>query len=155
MTDEDHGSVVLRSHYAGLRKVFDGWLMPRDPATHAVAKNMEAVDAHYQALSKRFGFDIAPPEPLVNQLGYDLMGNGKLDEAISVFERNAKRYPASANVYDSLAEAYEKKGQLDLAVTNYAKAVSVAEKDGQPSLEVFRANLERVTKQKQSAGAPN
>jgi tetratricopeptide (TPR) repeat protein len=65
----------------------------------------------------------------------------------------AKRYPASANVYDSLAEAYEKKGQLDLAVTNYAKAVSVAEKDGQPNLEVFRANLERVTKQKQSAGA--
>src|SRR6476619_1133617 len=28
MLDEDHGSVVLRSHYLGLRKVYDGWLIP-------------------------------------------------------------------------------------------------------------------------------
>ena len=37
MTDEDHGSVVLRSHYVGLRKVYDGWQMPRDPESGAVA----------------------------------------------------------------------------------------------------------------------
>src|SRR5689334_23352379 len=30
MADEDHGSVVLRSHYFGLRKVYNGWLPPRD-----------------------------------------------------------------------------------------------------------------------------
>ena len=42
MTDEDHGSVVLRSHYLGLRKVFEGWQMPRDPATGAVAGGLKA-----------------------------------------------------------------------------------------------------------------
>src|SRR5215217_6934179 len=31
MADEDHGSVVLRSHYFGLRKAFDGWQIPDDP----------------------------------------------------------------------------------------------------------------------------
>ena len=36
MADEDHGSVVLRSHYFGLRKVYDGWQMPRDPKSGAV-----------------------------------------------------------------------------------------------------------------------
>jgi predicted alpha/beta superfamily hydrolase len=142
MTDEDHGSVVMRSHYAGLRKVFDGWVMP---AGQPVAKGIEAVDAHYQALSKRFGFDVAPPEALLNQLGYQLMGDGKLDEAVAVLQRNVERYPASANVYDSLAEAYENKGQLDLAVTNYAKAVKVAEESGQPNLEVFKANRDRAS----------
>ncbi|MEJ7733147.1 MAG: alpha/beta hydrolase-fold protein [Polyangiaceae bacterium] len=155
MPDEDHGSVVLRSHYAGFRKVFDGWMMPRDPETQAVAKGIEAVDAHYAALSKRFGFDVRPPEELLNQLGYQLMQGSKLDDAIAVFQRNAERYPASANVYDSLADAYENKGQLDLAVTNYAKASKVAEESGQPNLDVFKKNLERVTsKQKESPAPP-
>src|SRR5215204_2658271 len=30
LDDEDHGSVVLRSHYLGMRKVFAGWQVPRD-----------------------------------------------------------------------------------------------------------------------------
>ena len=145
MPDEDHGSIVMRSHYFGLRKVFDGWRMPKDPSTPGVAKSLDAVDAHYKTLSKRFGFDIAPPEPLVNQLGYDFLFDDKTDEAIAVFKSNVERYPGSANVYDSLAEAYEKKGQLDLAATNYGKAVKVAEETGQPNLEIFKTNFARVS----------
>lgn len=34
MADEDHASVVLRAHYMGLRKIFDGWRLPTDPKTH-------------------------------------------------------------------------------------------------------------------------
>lgn len=36
MEDEDHGSVVLRSHYDGLKKVFDGWRLPQDRKTGAI-----------------------------------------------------------------------------------------------------------------------
>ncbi|MBL0313426.1 MAG: alpha/beta hydrolase [Holophagaceae bacterium] len=31
--EENHGSVVLRTHYWGLRKVFEGWRLPADPRT--------------------------------------------------------------------------------------------------------------------------
>jgi predicted alpha/beta superfamily hydrolase len=31
MADEDHGSVVLRSHYFGLRKIYEGWQGAVDP----------------------------------------------------------------------------------------------------------------------------
>jgi len=55
MMDEDHGSVVLRSHYLGMRKVFDGWQMPRDPETGAVAGGLKAADEHYKWLSQKFG----------------------------------------------------------------------------------------------------
>jgi predicted alpha/beta superfamily hydrolase len=51
MMDEDHGSVVLRSNYLGLRKVYEGWQMPRDPATGAVAGGLKAADEHYKWLS--------------------------------------------------------------------------------------------------------
>ena len=34
----------------------------------------------------------------MNNLGYQLMGAGKMDDAIAVFKSNVERYPLSANV---------------------------------------------------------
>lgn len=150
MEDEDHGSVVMRSHYHGLRKVFDGWLLAPDAATgnaSGLASGMAGVEAHYQQLSARFGFRVLPPEQLVNQLGYQLIGEKKTDEAIAVFKSNIERYPNSANVYDSLAEAYETTGQLELARANYEKAMQVGQKNNDPALPAFKANFERVSEQ--------
>jgi transposase InsO family protein len=45
-------------------------------------------------------------EPALNSLGYDLLVNKKLKEAIQIFRLNVEAYPGSANVYDSLGEAY-------------------------------------------------
>jgi len=70
----------------------------------------------------------------------------KSDEAIAAFKANAERYPHSADVYDSLAEAYEKTGRLDLARRNYERAVQLGEKNGDPNLPVFRKNFERAGK---------
>jgi predicted Zn-dependent protease len=87
-----------------------------------------------------------PSESVLNQLGYQLLGGGKKDEAIALFKLNVGRHPNSSNVYDSLAEAYEKNGQLDLAQTNYAQAVQLGSKTKASNLPVYRINLERVSK---------
>jgi hypothetical protein len=140
MEDEDHGSVVMRSHYQGFRKVFDGW-----QATEAIAEGgAPAIEGHYKQLSTRFGYAITPPEPLMNNLGYRLMADGKMDEAIAVFKSNVERYPHSANVYDSLAEAYEKTGKLDLARPNYEKAVQLGSRNNDPNQQVYKTNFDRV-----------
>ncbi len=144
MEDEDHGSVVLRSHYAGLRKAFEGWQYPRDPSTGAIAGGFNAIEEHYRKLSERMGFQLLPPEPLVNLAGYQLMGAGNIDEALIAFKANVERYPGSANVYDSLAEAYERGGKLDLAHANYEKAVAIGKRTNDPNLRVFQVNFERV-----------
>src|SRR5687767_8672569 len=101
MDDEDHGSVVLRSRYSGLRKVYDGWQGPRDLTT--TGGGLKGADEHYKKLSEKFGYTIAVPENLINQLGYQFLAQAKPEEAIAVFKANVERYPASANVYDSLA----------------------------------------------------
>jgi Tfp pilus assembly protein PilF len=75
-----------------------------------------------------------------------LLGGGKNDEAIAVFKTNVERYPTSANVYDSLAEAFEKTGKLDLAKPNYERAVELGSKNKDPNLQQYRMNFERVTK---------
>lgn len=154
MSDEDHGSVVLRSHYLGLRKVYNGWQMPRDPATGAVAGGLKAADEHYQWLSKKFGYSIPTPEGLVNQIGYQYLQGGAPDEAIATFKANVERYPNSANVYDSLAEAYEKGGRLDLATPLYEKAQTLGKQNSDPNAAIYATNFTRVSeKMKQTEAA--
>ena len=144
MDDEDHGSVVLRSHYAGLRKIYDGWQGARDPKSGAVIGGLKGADEHYKKLSERFGYTIPVPEGLINQMGYQFIFDGKPDEAIAVFKANVERYPASANVYDSLAEAYERGGRLDLAEPLYDKARVLGQQNNDPNAAIYKANYERA-----------
>jgi Flp pilus assembly protein TadD len=62
----------------------------------------------------------------LNAFGYELMNNNKLDDAIKVFELNAKLFPNVPNVYDSLGEAYMNAGKKDLAIANYKKVLELA-----------------------------
>jgi predicted alpha/beta superfamily hydrolase len=142
--DEDHGSVVLRSHYAGLRKVFDGWQFPRDPNTGAVAGGLKGVEEHYKRLSERLGYAVVVPEALMNQVGYQLIAQGSMEDAIAAFKLNVERYPGSANVYDSLGEAYERAGRLELALPNYEKAHTIGRQSNDPNLNVYKTNFDRA-----------
>ncbi len=72
----------------------------------------------------------------LNLLGYNLLGQKKLDEAIAIFQMNVKAHPQSWNVYDSLAEAYLDKGDKAAAVENYTRALSMVKDD---------ANKKRIT----------
>ncbi|HXS02559.1 MAG TPA: alpha/beta hydrolase-fold protein [Pyrinomonadaceae bacterium] len=144
MDDEDHGSVVLRSHYFGLRKVYEGWQGLRDPKSGAVTGGLKGADEHYKKLSEKFGYSIPVPENLINQMGYQFLFDGKPDEAIAAFKANVERYPASANVYDSLAEAYERGGKIDLAEPLYDKARALGEQNKDPNAAIYKANFERA-----------
>ena len=153
MSEEDHGSVVMPSHYAAMRKIFDGWLIPRDPATGAIAGGLKGADEHYQKLSQRFGYKIEVPEAAINQLGYQLLFAGQSDEAIAVFKANIERYPASANVYDSLAEAYERGGQIEVARPLYEKAQTLGQQNNDPNTAIYKANFERANEKTRAAQA--
>jgi len=65
----------------------------------------------------------------VNAYGYELMGAGKVDEAIAVFRKNVADHPGSWNTYDSLGEALAQKGLAAEAVTQYTKALGMVGDD--------------------------
>ncbi len=153
LPDEDHGSVVLRSHYLGLRKIYDGWQIPRDPDSGRVAGGMKDVEAHYEKLSQKFGYTIPIPEPLINQMGYQALFANQMEEAVRTFKMNIERYPNSANVYDSLAEAYERDGKIDLATPLYEKAQALGKQNNDPNAALFRANYERAAEKLKQAEA--
>lgn len=137
--EDNHASVVLPAYYAGLRKIFAGWASPQ---TGSVAE----LENHYKKLSKRFGYEILIPEEILNQIGYQFLQAKQFVEAIDIFRKNSQNYPNSANVYDSLAEAYEKNGQLKQAKENYEKAYKLAEAQGDTRLAaISKASFERVS----------
>ncbi|HEX4542087.1 MAG TPA: alpha/beta hydrolase-fold protein [Candidatus Acidoferrum sp.] len=149
--DETHSSTVLRAHYAGLRTVFADWQAPVSSDNGFPVGGMAGVEKHYHDLSERYGCAIQAPESLINQLGYRLMGDKKLDEAIAAFQRNVELYPGSANVYDSLGEGYENAGKLDLAIQNIEKAIAKGTGTGDPDLDQYKAHLKSVEAAKAAA----
>lgn len=78
-------------------------------------------------------------EGFVNQWGYELMLDHHLPEAVELFKLNVSLHPDSANVYDSLAEAYMKSGDKQHSIEFYNKSL---EKD--PSNENAKAKLKEL-----------
>jgi predicted alpha/beta superfamily hydrolase len=149
--DEDHGSSVLRGYYDGLREVFLDWRTPSD-ADGRIIGGLQGLEAHYHELSSRYGYEIPPTENAINNLGYQLLGEKKVADAIVAFKRNVELYPASANVYDSLGDGYEADNKLDLATENVQKAVDVGTKTEDPNLEAYKEHLKRLIAKTSASG---
>jgi tetratricopeptide (TPR) repeat protein len=64
-------------------------------------------------------------ENVINIFGYDKLGAGKHEMAVSIFRYNTNAFPASANAYDSLGEAYMTAGSKELAIENYEKSLQL------------------------------
>lgn len=87
-------------------------------------KPEEAVAA-YRALKAAQPDEPSVQEGFINNLGYELLNRGQVVPARDLFHVNIALYPASANVYDSYAEACLKNGEEALALTNYKKALKM------------------------------
>ena len=64
-------------------------------------------------------------ENRMNLVAYRLLARGKVDDAIELFRLNARAYPQSFNVYDSLGEGYAARGDRKLAIENYRKSLEL------------------------------
>jgi CubicO group peptidase (beta-lactamase class C family) len=96
-------------------------------ADHLDKLNGEQLRSLYQELKKtkseaEYGFD---QELTLNMIGYYLMSKNRLDDAITIFEYNTILFPSSGNVYDSLGEAYYKKGDKTNALVNYKRSLQL------------------------------
>ncbi len=109
-------SLALRETFAALR--IKASLLARQ----GEAAQAEALRARALAIAS---------EAEVNQLGYGLLGQGKVDEAIALFQKNVKDHPGSWNTYDSLAEGYAAKGDKAQAIAFYLKAQGMVQQADQ------------------------
>ncbi len=100
--------------------------------THMLKSNLQAKleDQIGSDESRETAMEMAT-EGEINNFGYQLVNQGKLDDAIELFELNVEEHPDSWNCYDSLGEALAAKGETKRAIEFYEKALSMCEDDGQ------------------------
>jgi glyoxylase-like metal-dependent hydrolase (beta-lactamase superfamily II) len=77
--------------------------------------------AELQAERSRYFFN----ERQFNSAGYNLLNEGRVEEALAILKMNVELFPGSWNVYDSLAEAYAVKGERELAIRNYERSLEL------------------------------
>ena len=122
---------------------FDAYRQGRDPAMEAIqaykpsmslnaivadARSTQNVD---QFITRLREFEANPAhkyaetEAVINDAGYFLLGSDRVEDAIRLFALNVELHSRSVNVYDSLGEAYLKKGDKTNALLNYKKALAI------------------------------
>ena len=121
-----------------------GQPVPFDAAGTAFVRRIRmegiaAAIAEFEAQRARNANAVLFGEQTLNAAGYALIGEGRKADAIEVFKLNVRAYPQSANVYDSLAEAYLDSGDKESAARWYREALRRS-----PADDRVRATLQQV-----------
>ncbi|MBP9119784.1 MAG: DUF2911 domain-containing protein [Ignavibacterium sp.] len=111
-------------------------LMTKSLILESMGKSQEAEKFKKEAFALP-GID----EAQVNALGYQLMGIGKTEEALKVFEKNTVDHPDSWNAWDSLAEGLLTKGDRVKSKQLYEKALGMAPDNQKDRIKGILANI--------------
>jgi CubicO group peptidase (beta-lactamase class C family) len=138
--ESGHGLIVMTNASLGFEvheQLFCAWeqalgraqTCPRGvgAAMAAAIARSGAADAVtlYRRLEAERAGDYDFREDQLNTLGYALLGEKRVDDAISMFRLNVEAFPSAFNPYDSLGEALLVRGDTAAAIANYRKSVEL------------------------------
>jgi predicted alpha/beta superfamily hydrolase len=110
----------------GLLSIFNGWYYPADSL---YAHGFYGIENHANRLIEGFGYPISVADLLAERdmlmFGHRFLENNNTKEALALFNYAVTAYSNSWNAFDSLADAYMKNGQVDLAVENYERSLKL------------------------------
>ena len=119
-------------YFAGRDPVYEaavaleGYKSFLDVMREASSGGLAKARAAYRDFHKRFPVSFGETrEREINYLGYVLLSEGKVDEAIVLFRMNTELFPESWNVWDSLGEGLMTKGDKKDAIANYEKSLKL------------------------------
>ena len=119
-------------------RILDGvrYAPPRRSAAEAIAADAQSGKTAVE-LGRRFDamradtVTFAVSEAELNRLGYYFLNaHGAPARAIEIFQLNVRAFPNSANVYDSLGEAYLAHADTALAVISYRRSLELDPNNG-------------------------
>jgi len=127
-TDHQMIPVIAFSH--SMDYLFSDWKLSEEILTGG----FDAVDQAVRRLNEKYGTRRKIPERFLNRLGYEALTKGDFKRALFLFSMNCTLYPGSANVWDSLGEAYEKNGQKEKAAGSYEKRDNIKAQENDSNL---------------------
>jgi len=142
LRDYHHGNMIIQlTNRPGIRRgeltfaiyeiLHDGqYDMPKGSIASLMLKeinktNVEsAIKTYYEIKRTKFSdYDFSESE--LNSLGYLLLRQNRIEEAIRIFKENMNLFPDSWNAYDSLAEAYMKNNDKEQAIHYYKESLGL------------------------------
>lgn len=157
---KDKYTIVVLSNYDMISKNVTHYIedilynekykLPKARLNYFIYNNMDKIESlsSLQTILDFIQKDYSINHPqYLNNIAYDFKREGKGAFAVKLFNLNVHLFPDEANVYDSLGEAYEDNKEYDMALKNYEKAVALAKKNSDPSLNSFTATLDRFKKE--------
>jgi tetratricopeptide (TPR) repeat protein len=112
------------------------WL-DRQIRAMGVDSAVDAYQEHYRSGDTELDYS----ESMMNGYAYILLRSGRTTEAVKVFRLNVALYPKSFNVYDSLADGYEKAGDKAAALESCKKALAI-----DPSSDYMKGRIASLEK---------
>jgi hypothetical protein len=96
----------IAGFYIANMKAENGFCLPvsNKPLWTQLEKNYATISDVAQERQKKGAVKLLETD--LNAWGYQLLGQKKFDQAVRFFSLNTQLFPARANTYDSLAEAY-------------------------------------------------
>jgi predicted alpha/beta superfamily hydrolase len=131
---EGHNTVTVPSTYAALSYAFSAYRflsVDNVQLFHPAVRTLRAqalkdtLLAGCQAIARQLGHPVAPPEEVVNSLGYSYLAQQDFAAAALFFELNQANYPTSFNVYDALGDCYRAQGNSRRARLAFSQALKL------------------------------
>jgi len=140
LPNADHGNATAIGLINAIKFIYDGWKFD----TEKIKKDgFGAIDSFYKSQSEKYGYEISYGADLLNTYGWSFLRNKKLEEAIKIFNENARRFPNSSDAYNYLGEGYLAAGNTEMAIKNYEIAVELAKKNS-GNIEFLKRRLDSI-----------
>lgn len=138
--DEDKCFVLLRNNSAtplwglvdGMKNLLYGkpaelppLQLRRTLGAVVASRGVEAAVARYQQMKTDGTAELGNSEAELNMLGYELLWDGRVDDAVAVLGLVVQEHPGSANAYDSHGDALLAKGDTTGALRQFKKTVAM------------------------------
>ncbi|MFW9845665.1 MAG: alpha/beta hydrolase-fold protein [Candidatus Thorarchaeota archaeon] len=135
---EEHTFGPYRAIYEGLRALYSDDMIPQE----VIDRGWDAVNAFYENLSKKYGYDVLIPESIYSQLASSMHKQGKESQALLAAKAYLQEYPESSYAHYYLGTRYLKAQNVELAEEYVAKALEIESNLFVPDSEkIFTYNL--------------
>jgi len=142
-----HGTIPFPSIMDGLLSLFKWYQMENTDKINSFDTPKDELLAiiryREQKLREHFTYSEPPyPEELLNMSGYMNMDMQQFEKAKMYLKLAIEYYPESANAFDSMADYYEAKGDLNNAIKYVSKALELSGND------FYKKKIERLKMKK-------
>jgi len=134
---ENHVSIPLIATYDALHFIFKDYpLQLQDSYFTDPAFNLaQFLESHYETITRKYGFasegggTLLPPEDMVNNLGFFVLGKKEFEKAEAMFRLNTGNYPSGFLAYSYLGDLYAARGDKPKAIENYKRSLSLKQSE--------------------------